>query len=132
MTYYFSLHNLNVKDFWSDKTIFGGAVVLISPNESRMMFKCDFVRKRKDADCSVFKIELELDEVNKYVHNDRLRIKLANVTGNSNSRSVTWTSLYKSDVFPTFASPTIINWIFWFIILFLFFFSWNYIYFKQK
>ena len=99
MTYYFSLHNLNVKDFWSDKTIFGGAVVLISPNESRMMFKCDFVRKRKDADCSVFKIELELDEVNKYVHNDRLRIKLANVTGNSNSRSVTWTSLYKSDVF---------------------------------
>ena len=99
MTYYFSLHNLNVKDFWSDKTIFGGAVVLISPNESRMMFKCDFVRKRKDADCSVFKIELEPNEVNKYVHNDRLRIKLANVTGNSNSRSVTWTSLYNSDVF---------------------------------
>ena len=101
MTYYFSLNNTNVKDFWSDKTIFGGAVVLIAPDEykSHMLFKCDFVRKRNNADCSVFKIELEPNEVNKYKHDDRLRIELANVNDNSNPRSVTWTSLHTSDDF---------------------------------
>lgn len=97
MTYYFSLHNMNVKNFWSDKTIFGGAIILIAPDESRMMFKCDFVRKRNNVDCSVFKIELELNEVNKYVHDDHAKIKLANMINNSNPRSVTWTSLHNSD-----------------------------------
>ena len=82
MTYYFSLHNMNVENFWSDKTVFGGGVILIAPDESHMLFKCDFVRKRKDADCSVFKIELELNDLNKYVYDNHLRIRLANVTGN--------------------------------------------------
>lgn len=99
MKYYFSLYNMNVKNFWSDKTVFGGGVVLIAPDESHMLFKCDFVRERDDVGCSVFKIELTLNEVNKYAHNDHLRIKLANVTGNSNPRSVTWTSLHTSDDF---------------------------------
>ena len=102
MTYYFSLLNLSIKDFWSDKTVFGGAVVLMAPDESLMLFKCDFVRKRDDVSCSVFKIELEPNEFNKYVHNmyNRHRIKLANITSNSsNSRSVTWASLHNSDDF---------------------------------
>jgi len=102
MTYYFSLLNTNIKDFWSDKTIFYGTVALMAPDESLMLFKCDFVRKRDDVNCSVFKIELETNEFNKYVHNmyNCPRIKLANITGNSsNSRSVTWTSLHNSDDF---------------------------------
>lgn len=99
MKYYFSLHNKNVENFWSDKTVLGGGVVLIAPDESHMLFKCDFVRRRNDVDCSVFKIELELNDLNKYVHDDHLKIKLANVTGNSNSKSVTCTSLRNTDDF---------------------------------
>lgn len=101
MTYYFSLLNTNIKDFWSDITVFGGAIVLMAPDESLMLFKCDFVRKRDKQDCSVFKIELKPNELNKYIHNEynRLRIKLANITGNSDSRSVTWASLHDSDDF---------------------------------
>ena len=101
MTYYFSLHNMNVKNFWSDKTVFGGGVVLIAPDESHMLFKCDFVRKRDMENCSVFKIELEPKELNKYARNEyeRLRIKLANMTNSSDSGRVTWTSLHNSDDF---------------------------------
>ena len=103
MTYYFSLNNNNIKTFWSNKTVFGGGVILIAPDESHMLFKCDFVRKRNIEDCSVFKIELELNEVNKYTYNEHLRIKLANVTNKSNSKPITWTVLHNSDDFDDFS-----------------------------
>ena len=99
MTYYFQLLNTNVKNFWSNKTVFGGGVVLIAPDGSHMLFKCNFVRKLDDVDGSVFKIELEPDEFNKYVYNEHLRITLANMVNSSNYRRITWTQLHNSDDF---------------------------------
>lgn len=68
MTYYFSLHNMNVENFYSpnwtvlgEARIFGGGVIIKTSNNGNKLFRCALLRKNDSY--TLFEIDLSEDDM---------------------------------------------------------------------
>ena len=99
MTYYFTLSNENVKNFYSsnwvvfeEARVFGGGVIIKTPNDINKLFRCSLLRSSDTS--TLFEIDLSKDDIYETVFSAAGYITLVKLTNDKTGEDWTCTLLH--------------------------------------